>query len=234
MELHWVPKSPFSKWKKLDKGPAREVRLIETEEIQKLTEAAIIDDEALSLFRPEYRKALHKAEQAFSDYLWLLAYSGGREKETIRQRWPNVKWKREVLLFPGKEAKAGGGRPALDRDVDFNKKLEAHLKTMYERRNPDSEWMFPNPDDPGKPMGSFRKQLERVKRATKLLDIGFHHFRHYFISHCVMAQPWIDYMTIAIWVSHRDKGILIAKKYGHLRPGHTARMAKHLDRAFEF
>lgn len=56
---------------------------------------------------------------------------------------------------------------------------------------------------------------------------------HYFISHAVMAQPWIDYMTIAIWVSHRDKGILIAKKYGHLRPGHTARMSKHLDTAFE-
>jgi integrase len=233
-DLKWLTSSPFSKWKKLDRGPSREVRLIETAEIHELTKAAIIDEEALTLFKPEYRQALHRAEQAFSDYLYLLAYSGGREKETIRQRWPNTNWKRKVLLFPGKEAKAGGGRPALDRDVDFNKKLAAHLKAMYKRRNQNSVWMFPNPDDPGKPMGSFRKQLERVKRVTKLLDIGFHHFRHYFISHCVMAQPWIDYMTIAIWVSHRDKGILIAKKYGHLRPGHTARMAKHLDRAFEF
>jgi integrase len=234
VELHWLGKSPFSKWKKLDKGPTREVRLIETDEIQKLAKAALIDEEALSLFNPEYRAVLHRAEQAFSDYLYLLAYSGGREKETIRQRWPNAKWKRQVLYFPGKEAKAGGGRPAADRDVDFSKKLQAHLKAMYRRRNPNSEWMFPNPDDPSKPMGSFRKQLERVKRTTGILDIGFHHFRHYFISHCVMAQPWIDFMTIAVWVSHRDRGILIAKKYGHLRPGHTARMAKHLDRAFEF
>jgi len=234
VELHWLDKCVFSKWKKLDKGPAREVRLIEIDEIHRLTKAALIDDEALSLFKPEYREALHKAEQSFSDYLYLLAYSGGREQETIRQRWSNVKWKREVLFFPGKEAKAGAGRPAPNRDVDFNKKLELHLKAMYERRDPDSEWMFPSPDDPSKPMGSFKKQLERVKRTTGILDVGFHHFRHYFISHCVMAQPWIDYMTIAIWVSHRDKGILIAKKYGHLRPGHTARMAKHLDGAFEF
>lgn len=234
VDLDWLDKSPFSKWKKLDKGPDREVRLIETDEIHQLAKAAIIDDEALSLFKPEYREALHRAEQSFSDYLYLLAYTGGRATETIRQRWPNVKWKRQVLFFPGKEAKAGGGRPAPDRDVDFSRKLEAHLKAMYERRNPKSEWMFPHPDEPSKPMGSFRKQLERVKRATGLLDIGFHHFRHYFISHCVMAQPWIDYMTIAIWVSHRDKGILIGKKYGHLRPGHTAQMAKHLDGAFEF
>jgi len=154
-----------------------------------------------------------------------VRHGHGREKETIRQRWPNVKWKRRVLFFPGREAKAGGGRPALDREVDFHKRLEAHLKAMFKRRNPNSEWIFPNPDDPTKPMGSFRKQLERVKKATGLSDIGFHHFRHYFISHEVMAQPWIDYMTIAISVSHRDKGILIAKKYGHLRPGHTARMA---------
>lgn len=234
VEIHWLDKSPFSKWKKLDKGPTREVRLIETDELHKLSRAAIIDEEALSLFKPEYREALHRAEQSFSDYLYLLAYSGGREQETLRQRWPNAQWKRRVLKFPGREAKAGAGHPAPDRDVDFNKKLEAHLKAMHKRRNPDSEWMFPNPDDPSKPMGSFRKQLERVKRVTRILDVGFHHLRHYFISQCVMAQPWIDFMTIAIWVSHRDKGILIAKRYGHLRPGHTARMAKHLDRAFDF
>lgn len=234
VEQHWLAEFPFSKWKKLDKGPTRKVRLIETDEINKLVRAAIIDEKALSLYKPEYRKMLHQAEQSFSDYLLLLAYSGGREQETIRQRWSNAKWKRHVLFFPGDEAKAGGGKQAEDREVDFNKKLEAHLKAMYERRNPDSVWMFPSAEDPKEPTGSFRKQLERVKRVTGLLDIGFHHFRHYFISHCVMAQPWIDFMTIAIWVSHRDKGILIGKKYGHLRPGHTAQMAKHLDAAFEF
>ena len=74
----------------------------------------------------------------------------------------------------------------------------------------------------------------RVKKATGILDVGFHHFRHYFISHCVMAQPPIDFMTIAIWVSHRDGGVSIGRVYGHLRPGYSAQMAKHLDGAFQF
>jgi integrase len=234
VEVHWLPKSPLSKWKKLDKGPQRVVRLLKAEEIDKLAEAAIIDEEALSLYKPEYRAHLRKVEQSFADYLHLLALTGGREQETIRQRWSNAIWRRKVLFFPGKEAKAGGGRPAPDREVDLHAKLEKHLKAMYKRRDPNSDWMFPSADDSKWPTGSFRKQLERVKRATGMLDIGFHHFRHYFISCCVMAQPWIDYMTIAIWVSHRDKGVLIAKRYGHLRPGHTARMAKHLVGAFEY
>jgi site-specific recombinase XerD len=41
----------------------------------------------------------------------------------------------------------------------------------------------------------------------------FQWFRHYFISHAVMAG--IDFKTIAHWVSHRDGGVLIGKLYGH-------------------
>jgi hypothetical protein len=50
------------------------------------------------------------------------------------------------------------------RDVDFNKKLEVHLKAMYERRDVNSDWMFPNEVGDG-PKTSFRKQLNRVRKA---------------------------------------------------------------------
>jgi hypothetical protein len=53
--------------------------------------------------------------------------------------------------------------------------------------------------------------------------------RHYFISHCVMAG--IDYMTIAIWVGHRDGGAMIGRIYGHLKPGHSASQAAKLGSA---
>ncbi len=231
VELRWLEKSPLGKWKKLDKGPMKKVRLLEPEDLQTCCKAAFIPDAQLEVYGQEYRDYLRKAEQAFSDYIYLLAYSGGREKESIQQRWSNVKWGRRVLHFPGERAKKGAGRPAPDRDVDFNKKLEAHLKAMHERRNQNSDWMFPSETGDG-PRTSFRKQLNRVRKVTGMTDLGFHHFRHYFISHCVMAQPWIDYMTIANWVGHRDKGVLICRVYGHLRPGHTAEMAKHLDEAF--
>lgn len=128
------------------------------------------------------------------------------------------------------EENGGGSQEAGEpRDVDFHEKLENHLEAMFEHRNRDSDWMFPSHRIDG-PMRDFRKQLTRVKRATETTDLGFHHFRHYFISHAVMAG--VDFATIALWVGHRDGGVLIGKVYGHLSREHPTRMARKLDNAF--
>jgi integrase len=73
-------------------------------------------------------------------------------------------------------------------------------------------------------------QLERVKKQTGIEDVTFQYFRHWFISHCVMAG--IDYKTIAYWVSHRDGGVLIGRLYGHLDKEHPSKMAKKLSLHF--
>jgi hypothetical protein len=39
----------------------------------------------------------------------------------------------------------GDSRNHEARYVDFNPKLEAHLKEMVSRRQPDSQWLFPSP-----------------------------------------------------------------------------------------
>ena len=58
----------------------------------------------LKLINPRFRH-LREAQaltgQAFSDYMRLLAYSGGREQETLQLQWPNVHWKQRCLHFPG-------------------------------------------------------------------------------------------------------------------------------------
>jgi len=151
------------------------------------------------------------------------------------------------LFFPGKFAKKGGGKPAKDRWVTFNTLLEEHLLAMFARRDPSSDWMFPSSrkiKEEGKSKGHtlrFHKQLERVKRTLRENNceegdeksywfdrVTFQWFRHYFISHCVMAH--IDYKTIADWVSHRDGGILIAKLYGHLNTEHHEDMSDKLSK----
>ena len=55
-----------------------------------------------------------------------------------------MRWSKRAFFFPGSEAKKGAGKPAPDREVDFNPALEAHLRAMYARRNPKCDWMFPN------------------------------------------------------------------------------------------
>ena len=179
----------------------------------------------------QYLEGLKAARQNFSDYLRLLSLTGAREQETLRQRWPNVRWNQRKFHFPGGRrggTKRGGGsrRAAKPRDIDFFDKLEAHSKEMYERRNPKCDWMFPN-EDGSNHVKSYRKQLDRVRSACQMPYVGFHHFRHYFISWCVMKG--VDVKTIAHWVGHLDEGLLILQKYGHLAPGHGQEAAKKLD-----
>jgi integrase len=179
----------------------------------------------------EYVEELKAARQRFSDYLFLLSVTGARETETLRQKWSNVRWNQKKFHFPGGRkggTKRGGGsrQAAKPRDIDFYDKLEAHLDAMRERRDSHSDWMFPN-DDGSDHVGSYRKQLERVRKACQMPYVGFHHFRHYFISWCVMKS--VDVKTIARWVGHLDEGLLILQKYGHLAPGHGQEAAKRLD-----
>ena len=163
----------------------------------------------------------------------LMAYSGGREQETLQLRWSNVHWKQGVLHFPGatQGGKRGGGsnQAGQPRDVEFFGKLEAHLKAMDGRCDASSDCLFPASRGEC-PTRSFRKQLLRVRKATGINDVTFQYFRHYYISHCVMAG--VDYMTIAKWVGHLDGGVLIGKVYGHLSREHPRQMAKKLDAAF--
>jgi Phage integrase family len=214
-------------------GVPEKDRLMEPAEINRLCEAALLDRESLEMLDPRVRHlraAQSISGQNFHDYLRLLQWTGGREQETLHQRWSNVHWKRAgepgYLHFPGEEAKAGGGEPAEPRDLTFSDPLEAHLQEMQKRRDPSSDWMFPSERHAG-PILSFRRQLERVKKQTEIGDVTFQFFRHWFISQCVMAG--IDYKTIAYWVSHRDGGVLIGRLYGHLDKAHPAKMASKLS-----
>jgi integrase len=199
--------------------------------------------------------------QYFHDYMRLMQHTGARENETTLQAWPNVTWSRIAefdgdgghlcrkgdrvpgkIFFPGKNAKAGGGKPAEDRWIPLHQDLEDHLKAMYERKDPSSDWMFPaRRGRPGHTL-RFHKQLERVKRELRekycsdpkdaeksfwFDRVTFQWFRHYFISHAVMAG--IDYKTIADWVSHRDGGVLIGRLYGHLDTMHSEQMSDKLS-----
>jgi integrase len=166
-----------------------------------------------------------KNGQQLVDYLRLLAYSGARRDEALRLRWCDVDFERQQLTI-GAE---GDSKNSRARVVDFNAKLEAHLKAMHERRAPDSQWLFPSPQRGEKDLHAktFRESMELARKAAGLSAVGFHDLRHQFISFCVMSG--VDYMTIAKWVGHTDGGVLIGKVYGHLADTHTKAQAKRVS-----
>jgi integrase len=102
------------------------------------------------------------------------------------------------------------------------------LREMHKNRQPDSRFLFPSPQRGKKDLcvRTFKQSFAKVCTEAKLEDLGFHDFRHLFISKCVMAG--VDFMTIAAWVGHNDGGVLIGKVYGHLSDQHKRDTAKRL------
>jgi len=182
-----------------------ERKLLTSEEIDKICHEAI---------------ANHKRSgQMFADYVRLMAYCGGRRNETLKLKWSDVDFDMKVLVFKGSDTKN-----AQTRRVDFNPKLEAHLKDMFARK--DGEMLF----------GSFRTEnavrsfnttIRKIRAKLQIPKFTNHLLRHYFISSCVMSG--LDFLTIAKWVGHQDGGILIGKVYGHVSRAHMQSMANKLS-----
>ena len=186
----------------------------------------------------ENGEPLTKNGQQLNDFLRLLAFSGAREQEALRLRWPHIDFeRRRVFIGAGQEFKAsaitvGTGGTSKNRDsriVDFNLQLETLLREMQKRRAPDSQWLFPSPQRGERDIHAktLRESLKLVRAKAELPNVGFHDLRHLFCSFCVMAG--IDFMTIASWLGHKDGGgVLIGKVYGHLLDEHRQKMAAKL------
>jgi len=166
-----------------------------------------------------------KNGQQFADYLRFLAYSGAREQEALRVRYADVNFEQRLLTIGAD----GDTKNREARRVDFNPALEKQLRDMFQRRAPDSQWLFPSPQrgEQDRCARTFRESLKLARHDARLEKFGFHDCRHHFISFAVMSG--IDYLTIARWVGHKDGGILIGKVYGHLSNEHAQAQAARLN-----
>jgi len=205
----WINSLPTHNLRPLKWRPARR-SLVSGAEIDLLCHTAVTGD--------------YDNGRQLADYIRLMATCGSRRDETLRLKWSDVDWNTKQLTI-GADGLAKNGKA---RGVDFNPRLELHLKDMFSRRQPDSEWLFPSPrrGEKDRPAKTFVESLRQVRREAGLPRFGCHDCRHHFISMAVMSG--IDYMTIARWVGHQDGGILIGRVYGHLSNEHAQRQAQKL------
>jgi integrase len=152
------------------------------------------------------------------DWIRLMQYSGARRTAALHAKWEQVDWQnRQLHLFTKR------GKEVI---VDFNSKLEAHLRDMQQRQQPaPSPFRVPSPRS-GSYLINIQKTLDAVRTRAGLPAFNPHDLRHYFISMCVMEG--FDFMTVAEWVGHSDGGVLIGKVYDHLSPGHKQTLARRL------
>ena len=157
-------------------------------------------------------------------YIRFLASSGCREQEALRIRREDVDLVREVVLIGWD----GNTKNRRGREVQFNEALKSVLTELLPTLPQDTTWLFPSPQRGQKDIHamSLRESFYATRKDAKIDWVGFHDFRHYFASQCVMAG--IDFMTIAKWLGHQDGGILVGKTYGHLNDEHQRKAASKL------
>jgi integrase len=201
-----IVRLPFEGIKKL-KHKVERKELPTPEEIEKCVSAAIAQ--------------CPKSGKQFADYLRLLMYTGARETEALSLQWGDINFDKRQVHFH-RNTKFGK-----ERWLDFNPKLEAHLKDMQARRKQEGEWLFPSPrpNVQGGRIINFRRTLEKVREQAGVY-LSEHYLRHYFASQCVMAG--VDRFTLVEWLGHADGGKLIAKTYGHLSNEFQQKQAEKL------
>ena len=193
-EERHIVRLPFDGIKKL-KHTSEKKDIPSVEEIEKYVVTAIAE--------------CPKSGKQFADYLRLLMFTGARETEALSLQWTDIDFgKRQVYFHRNTKFNK-------TRYLDFNPKLETHLKDMHARRNQASEWLFPSPRPnlQGGRLTNFSATLKKVRKKVGVY-LSEHYLRHYFTSQAVMAG--IDRFTLVEWLGHADGGKLIAKTYGHL------------------
>jgi len=206
VEKAWVTVPP--RVKKLKEAPSPRRPLITRAQIDLLLEKASISKNA----------------ELMRFYIRFLVAAGCREQEAIRIRKADVDLVREVVAI----GSDGDTKNQQWREVQFNASLRAVLTELLDRLPEDTQWLFPSPQRGKKdaPAKSLRESFYLIRKEAKLDWVGFHDFRHFFASSCVMAG--IDFMTTAKWLGHQDGGMLVAKVYGHLNDAHQRSAAKQL------
>lgn len=186
-------------------------RLLTFDEIERVADAAV--------------QAAPITGQMVGDFIRVMAFSGGRWSETLRLRWPNVDFERKQIHF-GADGLSKNGEA---RAVDFNPKLETHLRNMASRRAPDSEFLFPSRrrcEDNDLPSKTFNMTLRTARAAAGVPHFTCHMCRHFFASMALMSK--VDVHTVAAWLGHKDNGVLLAKTYSHLLGEHKREQAQRV------
>jgi len=204
----WVTKPP--RLKKLKEEKPKKKQVVRIEHIRALLEAC--------------NESVTKNASLLKCYIRFLVLTGARERESLLTKKVDVD-------LEGKKVTIGADNDTKNNEyrlVDMSGELEALFRAMLDLLPADTSFLFPSPQRGSKdiPASSLRESFKLVRKHAGLDWIGFHDFRHFFCSTCVMAG--IDFMTIAAWVGHKDGGILIGKVYGHLIDEHKQKAAQKL------
>jgi integrase len=157
--------------------------------------------------------------KACADLTAGLAFTGCRLKEARWLTWGDIDFESGRITIRGHPAT--GTKSGEARTV----RLLPDASTRFKRMRKD----FSNdgPDHRVFRVGECQKAMNRAMEKIGMKRITHHDLRHFFATRCI--ESGVDIPTIAYWLGHRDRGITLMKRYGHLRDEHAAAAAERVS-----
>jgi integrase len=155
------------------------------------------------------QKKVHSEES--SDFVAFLAFSGCRLGQAQALLWKDIEanW---IVFRSG----VSGSKGAATRQLPISPRLRAVLDRM-ERGKP-HEKVF-----------SVSSPHEALRRACKRLNmphLRIHDLRHFFATWAM--ECGINVRIVAGWLGHKDGGVLLLRRYAHMREAHSLEAAANL------
>ena len=145
----------------------------------------------------------------------LLAYSGMRLGEATRIIWSEIDLDQGTFTVSGGDVGTKNGEV---RIIPLFPGLRHFLEGLLSKR------LIINTTDKVVFTKTARTAIESACRKSGLPKFDHHCLRHFFASNAI--ENGVDFKTIAAWLGHKDGGLLVSKRYGHLRDTHSHEMAK--------
>lgn len=149
--------------------------------------------------------------QESANFVAFLAFSGCRLGQAQALQWEDIddKW---VLFRSG----VSGTKGAATRELPISPRLRTVLAGM-KRGNP------------GEKVFSTKNPHEALARACQRLEmphLRIHDLRHFFATWAM--ESGVNVRIVAGWLGHKDGGVLLLRRYAHLRESHSLDAAERL------
>ena len=162
------------------------------------------------------RSAGGRFSQHCADFVEFLAYSGVRVGEAKHILWQHCDFKSGEILITGDPIHA-----TKNHEIRRVPMIDSMIKLLNRMKTRLSE---PDPEKPVCQVNEAQKAMDRAGKEVKIPRITHHDLRHLFATTCI--ESGIDFLTLAQWLGHKDKGALAMRVYGHLRNQHSLEAAR--------
>jgi integrase len=157
--------------------------------------------------------------KACADLTAGLAFTGCRLREARWLTWSDIDFDAGRITIRGNPVT--GTKSGEERTVRLLPDAAARFERMRRDFSDDES------GDKVFRVGECQKAMNRAMKQIGMKRITHHDLRHFFATRCI--ESGVDIPTVAYWLGHRDRGVTLMKRYGHLRDEHAAAAAQRVS-----